>query len=111
MSDQDLIRRGDALERFPEGRQAWPAHRIRSAIDALPAVTSDREADDFANLEAMVSARDAKMRADGRKEGLERANQIGLDMLGVLNSKPGSAARSAILEYRAAIRAAMGGEA
>lgn len=57
MSDhQDLIRRGDALERFPDGRQPWPAHRIRSAIAALPAVTDPQIATLQAERAKLVEA-------------------------------------------------------
>jgi hypothetical protein len=58
MSDQDLIRRGDALEATSKAVRRDPmptVGRILDAIAALPAVTSDREARLAALLDRAVN--------------------------------------------------------
>jgi hypothetical protein len=91
----------DALERAGQICFDSDYDRLGDAIRAM--IPADHA--------AALAARDERMRADGRREGMEQATRIGLDMLDALKAKPGSAARSVILEYRAAIRAEMGGEA
>lgn len=60
---------------------------------------------------AALAARDERMRAEGRKAGMERAGDLCNSVTNSLGARPGSPMFSALIEYRAAIRAEMGGEA